>query len=97
MCLPPVGWQGIANAREAVGASILLLTIRNGIEVSSITKHFERFSFAVLGIKDSYAGKPLGPIPVEKQGDFFWIFFTTLGLAGLMLVRPLKSDRLTKE
>ena len=72
-------------------------TIRNGIEVASITKHFERFSFAVLGIKDSYAGKPLGPILVEKQGDFFWIFFTTLGLAGLILVRPLKSDRLTKE
>lgn len=72
-------------------------TIRNGIEVSSITKHFERFSFAVLGIKDTYTGKPLGPILVEKRGDFLWIFFTTLGLAGVMFSRRLKSNRLTKE
>ena len=28
--------------------------IRNGLEVSSITKHFERISFAFLGIKDKY-------------------------------------------
>jgi ABC-2 type transport system permease protein len=28
--------------------------IRNGLEVSSITKHFERLSFALLGIKDAY-------------------------------------------
>jgi ABC-type transport system involved in multi-copper enzyme maturation permease subunit len=28
--------------------------IRNGIEVSSITKHFERLSLAFLGIKDKY-------------------------------------------
>ncbi len=72
-------------------------TIRNGIEVSSITKHFERFSFAVLGIKDTYTGKPLGPILVEKRGDFLWIFFTTLGLTGVMFTRRLKSNRLTKE
>ena len=72
-------------------------TIRNGIEASSITKHFERFSFAVLGIKDSYTGKPLGPILVEKKGDLFWIFLTSLGLALVMFARPLKSDRLTKE
>ena len=71
--------------------------IRNGIEVSSITKHFERFSFAVLGIKDIYTGKPLGPILVEKSGDFFWIFFISLGLGGLMLARPINANRLTKE
>jgi len=72
-------------------------TIRNGIEISSITKHFERFSFAVLGIKDTYAGKPLGPILVEKTGDVLWIFFTTLGLVGLMFARRLNPERLTKE
>jgi len=71
--------------------------IRNGIEVSSITKHFERFSFAVLGIKDNYTGKSLPPILVEKRGDFLWILFTTLALIGLMFARPLESDRLTKE
>ena len=34
-------------------------TVRNGIEVASVTKHFERFTFAVLGIKATYAGMPL--------------------------------------
>jgi len=72
-------------------------TIRNGIEAASITKHFERFSFAVLGIKDSYTGKPLGPILVEKKGDFFWIFLTSLGLAVFMMARPINANRLTKE
>ena len=72
-------------------------TIRNGIEASSLTKHFERFSFAVLGVKDSYAGKPLGPILTEKQGDFFWIFFTSLGWTLLLLVHPLNPTRLSQE
>ncbi|MFZ1727511.1 MAG: ABC transporter permease subunit [Albidovulum sp.] len=72
-------------------------TIRNGIEVASVTKHLERFSFAVLGIKDTYTGKPLGPILTEKSGDALWLICTTLGLTGLMFSRRLKSDRLTKE
>ena len=37
-------------------------TLRDGIEQASVTKHFERFTFAVLGIKATYAGMPLGPI-----------------------------------
>ncbi len=72
-------------------------TVRNDIEVSSITKHYERFTFAVLGIKDTYTGQPLGPILIEKSGDFFWIIFATIGLTGLMFSRRLKSNRLTKE
>lgn len=33
--------------------------IRNGLEVSSVTKHFERLSFAFLGIKDQYNQQPI--------------------------------------
>lgn len=72
-------------------------TLRNGIEVSSPTKHYERLAFAVLGIKDSYTGKPLGPILVEKQGDMLVLIFFTLGLGGLVLARPIRADRLSKE
>jgi ABC-2 type transport system permease protein len=72
-------------------------TIRNGIEVASITKHFERFSFAVLGIKDSYTGKPLRPILIEKWGDALWIFLTTLGLGALLLALPIRPNRLTED
>ena len=71
-------------------------TIRNGIEIASVTKHFERFSFAVLGIKDTYAGLPLGPILIEKAGDLIWIFLTALGLGTLLLALPLNPNRLAK-
>jgi ABC-type transport system involved in multi-copper enzyme maturation permease subunit len=72
-------------------------TLRSGIEAASITKHFERFGFAVLGIKDTYTGMPLGPILVEKSGDLIWIFLTALGLGSLLLAIPLNPTKLAKE
>jgi ABC-2 type transport system permease protein len=72
-------------------------TIRGGIEQASVTKHFERLTFAVLGIKDSYTGKPLGPILAEKSGDLLALILFTLGLGGIVLLRPIDPDRLTKE
>jgi ABC-type transport system involved in multi-copper enzyme maturation permease subunit len=68
--------------------------VRNGIEVASITKHFERFAFAVLGIKASYAGLPLGPILTEKALDVLWIILAALGLSGLTLALPLNPKTL---
>lgn len=70
---------------------------RNGIEVASVTKHFERFTFAVLGIKDTYTGAPLAKVMAEKQGDLLFLFLFSLGLGGLVLLRPINPDRLTKE
>ena len=72
-------------------------TLRDGIEQASVTKHFERFTFAVLGIKDTYTGVPLDQILIEKKGDLIWIFLTALGLGLLALFLPLNADRLTKE
>jgi len=37
-------------------------TVRNGLEVSSITKHYERLSFAFLGIADEHNGLPIADI-----------------------------------
>ena len=71
--------------------------VRNGIEVASITKHFERFAFAVLGIKASYAGLPLGPILSEKALDVLWIVLAALGLAGIALALPLNVKTLSQE
>ncbi len=42
-------------------------SIRNGIEVSSIEKHFERLTFGFLGIKEQYNQQPLAYI----WGDMF--------------------------
>lgn len=72
-------------------------SFRNGIEVASVTKHFERFTFAVLGIKDTYTGAPLAKVMAEKQGDLLFLFLFSLGLGGLVLLRPINPDRLTKE
>jgi ABC-2 type transport system permease protein len=72
-------------------------TIRNGIEVSSVTKHYERFTFAVLGIKDTYTGKALGVIWADKSGDALFLLLFTLGLSGLVLLRPIQPNRLTTE
>ncbi len=71
-------------------------TLRDGIEQASVTKHFERFTFAVLGIKATYAGLPLGPILIEMRGNLIWIFLTALGLGALALALPLNPDRLSK-
>jgi ABC-2 type transport system permease protein len=72
-------------------------TIRNGIEVASITKHFERFAFAVLGIKATYAGLPLGPILTEKALDILWIILAFFGLCAVALGLPLNTKTLTRE
>lgn len=71
-------------------------TVRTGIEQVSVTKQFERFGFAVLGIKATYAGMPLGPILIEMLGNLIWIFLTALGLGALALALPLNPDRLSK-
>jgi len=55
--------------------------IRNGLEVSSITKHFERLSFAFLGIKDKYNQQPLAFIWADM-----WGYAITLAVATLASV-----------
>lgn len=57
-------------------------TLRNGTEETSITKHYERLTFALLGIKDIYNGKSLRYIFFDKVWELLWlvIFLLTLGV-----------------
>ncbi|MCL4385506.1 MAG: ABC transporter permease [Actinobacteria bacterium] len=48
-------------------------TTRNAVEESSITKHYERISFALLGIKDTYNGKNLHYIFKDRWMDPVWL------------------------
>ncbi len=48
-------------------------TLRNGAEETSITKHYERLTFALLGIKDIYNGKSLSYIFLDKARDTLWL------------------------
>ena len=58
--------------------------IRSDLEESSLTKHYERFTFATTGIKDKYNGKPLSLIVRDKRGDLGWIAIYVTLLGGLM-------------
>ena len=59
-------------------------TIRNTLEEASLTKHYERLTFAVTGIKDKYNGKSLGAIAHAKRADIESIVLYMALLSGLM-------------
>jgi ABC-2 type transport system permease protein len=71
--------------------------IRTGIEALSPTKHFERFSFAVLGINPIYAGRPLGLILAATRGDMLWLLGLLATLSGLLFGCRLNITKLARE
>lgn len=72
-------------------------TIRDGIEQASPAKHLERFSFAVLGIKDLYNGQPVTEVIRDRIADLWWLLAAFAALVLVLFVRPLNLTRLTKE
>ncbi len=70
-------------------------TIRSTLEETSFTKHFERFTFAVTGIKDKYNGAPLSLIAKDKRGDIVWMAFYT-ALLGLLMWLGLRRELTTR-
>lgn len=76
---------GIAKANEIAVLSHFHTfdVIRNGIEVSSITKLFERISFAFLGIKDKYNQVALRPVFAAMNTSIFGILGFTIAIFAL--------------
>jgi ABC-type transport system involved in multi-copper enzyme maturation permease subunit len=72
-------------------------TIRDGIEQTSPAKHFERLSFAVLGIKDIYNGQPVSDVIRDRAVDVYWLSATFAALALILFLRPLNFALLSKE
>lgn len=60
---------------------------RNGLEEASITKHYERLTFALLGIKDIYNGKSLTFILQDKLNETVWLvsYFILFGAASILV------------
>ena len=54
--------------------------VRNGIEVSSITKHYERSTFAYLGIKDKFNQKPISYALIGTLPNLLSLIFGSLGV-----------------
>ena len=59
-------------------------TIRNNLEETSLTKHYERFTFAVTGVKETFHGKPLSLIADRKRNDIAWLGFYAVLMGGLL-------------
>ncbi len=54
-------------------------TWRNILEESSVEKHYERLTFATLGIKSIYNGKDLRSIFQDQWGNFLWLIGFYIG------------------
>ena len=72
-------------------------TVRDGIEQLSPAKHFERWSFAVLGIKEVYNGQPLGEVMRDRLSDFLWLLGLFAALAISLFSIRLDISKLSKE
>lgn len=71
-------------------------TIRTNLEETSLTKHYERFTFAVTGIKDKYNGQPMATIVHDKRNDIAWLIFYS-GLMSVLMVSGIKRERFTQK
>ncbi len=71
-------------------------TIRTGTEDISITKHYERLTFALLGIKDSYNGKSIFYIVNDKLVDIYWLLLAFGACTTWSLVAFTRSKLLWK-
>ena len=67
--------------------------VRNLLEETSLTKHFERFSFAVTGIKDTYNERSLGEIVDRKRNDLEWLALYA-ALLGVLMWSALARQRI---
>lgn len=71
--------------------------VRNDLEEASLSKHFERLTFAATGIKDSYNGKSLGAVAHGKRNDLGWLAFYSALLGGLMWSGLARQRALPRE
>ena len=72
-------------------------TTRNAVEEASPAKHYERISFALLGIKEIYNGMPIGQILSERMRDPVALFLIFAALLGLLFIRRIDFNRISKE
>ena len=72
-------------------------TVRDAIEQTSPAKHFERLSFAVLGIKDIYNGQPTLSVMLDRRWDIVWLVAIVVVLALVLFRRRIDFAQLTRE
>ncbi len=71
-------------------------TARNGLEVSSITKHYERFTFAFLGIKNQFNQQPLGVAWAGVWNNALSVWFAAFWAIGFALLVTTRKKLLRR-
>jgi ABC-type transport system involved in multi-copper enzyme maturation permease subunit len=90
---------GIAKLqeREILASFRTYETVRDGIEQLSPAKHFERLSFALLGIKDIYNGQPTSTILRDRSVDLVWLVVLVTLLMFVLFGRRIDFAQLSRE
>jgi ABC-2 type transport system permease protein len=70
---------------------------RDSLEQTSLTKHYERLAFALLGIKDTYNGQSLNFVFHDKIGDVWWISLASILFGSAGALAFVKKRMLWKE
>jgi len=70
---------------------------RDSLEQTSLTKHYERLAFALLGIKDTYNGKSLNFVFHDKIGDVWWICMASILFAFFGAMMFIKKQMFWRE
>lgn len=72
-------------------------TIRDSIEQASPAKHFERWSFALTGIKETFIGQSVAAVMIDRITNLLWLLGDLAVLLALLFLPRLDFTRLTKE
>lgn len=95
----PGGFFASLNIPKTAEKSILTHftsyeTFRNTTEVISPTKHYERASFAILGIKSIYNGKSLSDIWRDKWGNIIVLISISAVMIALLYISFIKNKEI---
>lgn len=71
--------------------------VRNGLEVASITKHYERLTFAVLGIKDMFNQQPVGQVLAKTLPNLLTLAAATASSVGFALLTTTRRSLLRRQ
>jgi len=58
--------------------------VRTGIEASSLAKHYERFAFGMIDVKERYRGLSISELLRRKWIEVFWLVVYAAALGALM-------------
>ena len=87
---------GISGAPSSAARARAIDVVRNGLEVSSITKHYERFTFAFLGIKDQFNQQPLATAWTGTWNNAISLWLAAFAAVGFAILTTTRTKLLRR-